>query len=79
MLNLGLLVNPLDADDKYPFLNNDNLTIPIQMQISQKRNGFSQFVTQFLKSRSNFKYLKKSDDPHRFIISEVIASENVVR
>ena len=34
---LGLLVNTLAADEKYPVLNRDNLTIPIQMQLSQKK------------------------------------------
>ena len=37
---LGLLVNTLAADDKYPVLNRDNLTIPILMQISQKEKNF---------------------------------------
>ena len=40
---LGLLVNTLAADEKYPVLNRDNLTIPIQMQLSQKQKTFSQF------------------------------------
>ena len=34
---LGLLLNTLAADEKYPVLNRDNLTIPIQMQLSQKQ------------------------------------------
>ena len=33
---LGLLVNTLPADEKYLVLNRDNLTIPIQMQLSEK-------------------------------------------
>ena len=37
---LGLLVNRLAADDKYPVLNRDNLTILIQMQLSQKQKNF---------------------------------------
>ena len=40
---LGLLVNTLAADEKYPVLNTDNLTIPIQMQLSQKDKTSSQF------------------------------------
>ena len=31
---LWLFANILAADDKYPLLNKDNLTIPIQMQVS---------------------------------------------
>ena len=52
---LGLLVNTFPADGKYPGLNRQNLTIPIQMQLSQKQNG-----------------------PHRFCISEITDSKNVV-
>ena len=34
---LGLLVNTFAADEKYPVLNRENLTIPIQKQLSQKQ------------------------------------------
>ena len=47
MPNLGLLVNTLAADDKYPVLNRDNLTIPIQIQLSHKQKPFSQFFLHF--------------------------------
>ena len=76
---LGLLVNTLAADEKYPVLNRDNLTIPIQMQLSQKQKTFSEFFAAFLKFRVNFEYFEKTDDPHRFFIFEVTDSENVVR
>ena len=33
----GLLVNTLDADENFPVPNRDNLTIPIQMLLSQKQ------------------------------------------
>ena len=75
---LGLLVKKLAADDKYPVLNRDNLTIPIQMQLSQKKKTFSQFFAAFLKSRLNFEYFEKKDEPHSFCISEITNSENVV-
>ena len=51
---LGLLVNTFAADEKYPVLNRDNLTIPIQMQLSEKQKTFSQFLAAFLKSRLSF-------------------------
>ena len=76
---LGLLVNTLAANEKYPVLNRDNLTIPIQMQLSQKQKTFSEFFAAFLKSRLNFKYFLKKDDPPRFCIFEITDSENVVR
>ena len=73
---LGLLVNTLAADEKYPVLNRDNLTIPIEMQLSQKQKTFSEFLAAFLKSWLNFEYFEKKDDPHRFCISEITDSEN---
>ena len=39
---LRLFLNTLTADDKHYLLNSDNLTPPIQMQLSQKQKTFSQ-------------------------------------
>ena len=47
---LGLLVNTLAADEKYPVLNRDNLTIPIRMQLFNQQKTFSEFLAAFLKS-----------------------------
>ena len=56
---LGLLVNTLATDEKYPVLNRDNWSMLIQIRLSQKKN-FSQFFAPFLKSRLNFKrFVKK--------------------
>ena len=49
------------------------------MQLSQKQKSFSEFFASFLKSRLNFKYFEKKDDPHRFSISEITDSEKVIR
>ena len=51
---LGLLVNTLAADEKYPVLNRNNLTLSIRMQLSQKQKPFSHFFAEFLKSRLSF-------------------------
>ena len=59
MPNLGNLVNTLAADEKYHVLNTENLTIPIQMQLSQKQKTFSQFSATFSKSSLNFKHFEK--------------------
>ena len=48
--NLGLLFNTLATNDKYPVLNRDHLTIPIQIQLSQKQKTFSDCFAAFLKS-----------------------------
>ena len=68
---LGLLVKKLAADDKYPVLNRDNLTIPIQMQLSQKQKTFSQFFAAFLKSSLNFKHFEKKMTPLVFVFSKL--------
>ena len=76
---LGLLVNTLAADEKYPVLNRDNLTIPIQIQLSWKQKNCCRRFSAFSKSRLNFEHFEKIDDPHRFCISQITESENVVR
>ena len=37
---LGLVVDTIPVDEKYPALNRENLTIPIEMQLSHKKNFF---------------------------------------
>ena len=74
-----MLVNTSDADEKYPVLNSDNLTIRIQMIFSEKKNFFSQFFPAFSKSRLSFEHFEKKDDPHRLCSSEITDSDNVVR
>ena len=56
---LRLFVNTLTVDDKHYLLNRDNLTQPIQMQVSQKQKAFSGFFFAILKSILNFKHLSK--------------------
>ena len=75
----GLLVNTLAAEEKYLVLHNDNLTIPIQMQLSQKQKYFSQVFDTFLKFRLSFNKFETKYDSHSFCISDITASENVVR
>ena len=62
---LGLFVNTLTVDDKHYMLNRDNVTQPIQIQLSQKPKTFSEFFFAFLKSILNYKHLPKKVDPHR--------------
>ena len=75
---LGLLFNTLAADEMYPVLNRDNLTIPIQMQLSQKQKTFSNFFAAFMKMRLNFEHFEGKDGPHSFCVSQSTVSENVV-
>ena len=62
-------VNTLAVNDKHYLLNRDNLTRPIQIQLSQKQKIFSELFFAFLKSVLNFKYFPKKDDPHSWCIS----------
>ena len=76
---LGLLVNTLAAEEKYPVLNRDNLTKPILMQLSAKQKTFSEFFVAFSKSIWNCEHIETKNDPYRFCISEITHCENMVR
>ena len=54
-------VNTLVTDEKYPVLNTENLTIPIQMQLSQKQITFYLFLAAFLEYGLNFEYFEEKD------------------
>ena len=54
----------MTADDKYSFLNRDNLTQQIRTQLSQKQKAISGFFLEFSKSTLNFEHFPKKDDPH---------------
>ena len=76
---LGMLVNIFAADEKYLVLHRENLTIPIQMQLSQKQKTFSEFFAVFLKSRLSFKHFGSEGGCHSFCLSIITDFENVVR
>ena len=61
---LGVFVNTLTADGKYPVQGCENLQLPIQMQLSEKRKTFSQFFVPFLEFISNIKHFEKKDYRH---------------
>ena len=60
-----MFVNTLKVDDKHYTLNRDNVTQPIQIQLSQKQKTFSKFYFAFFKSILNYKHLPKKVDLHR--------------
>ena len=59
-----VFVNTLAAYGKYPFQYCENLQLPIQMQVSEKRKAFAQFFLPFLKSTSNFDYFGEKNNGH---------------
>ena len=61
---LGMFLNTLSADGKYPIEDWEDLPLPIQMELYEKRKPFSQFFVRFLESTSNFKHFEGKDDPH---------------
>ena len=61
---LGMFLNTLSADCKYLIEDWENLQLPIQMQLSEKRKPFSQFLVRFLDSTSNSKHFQAKDDGH---------------
>ena len=56
-------MNTLTVNHKHYVLNRDNLTQPIQIQLSEKQETFSEFSFAFSKSILNYKHLPKKDDP----------------
>ena len=74
---LGVFVNLMTADDKYPVQDCKNLPLPIQMQLSEKRKTLFQFFVPFLGSESSFKRFERKDDRHSQCISEITGCENL--
>ena len=70
-----LFINTLTTDGKYSLFKRDNLTQPIQMQVSRKQKTFSEFFSAFLKSSLNFEHFQKKDDSHSWRISKITESE----
>ena len=61
---LGVFVNTLSADDKYPVQDCQNLPLPIPMQFSEKRKTFSECFAKLLECTSNFKHFQRKYDRH---------------
>ena len=59
-----MFVNALTACDKYSLRNRDNLTQPIQMQLSEKEETYLNFFV-FLKATLNFKRFPKKKETLR--------------
>ena len=70
-----MFVNALTARDKYSLGNKNNLMPPIQRQLSQKQETFSEFFFAFLKCTLNFKHFPDKEDTHSWCISKIPDSE----
>ena len=74
---VGVFVNTLTYDGKYPVQGCEYLQLPFQSQLSEKRKPFAEVFVPFLDSTSNFKYFERNDDCHRQCISEITDTENL--
>ena len=70
-----LFPNTLSADGKYSLFNRDNLTEPIQIQLSLKEKTLSQFFFAFLKCSLNFEHFQTKDDSHSWGTCKITESE----
>ena len=68
---LGQLVNPLIRDDKYFHNRTENISLPIQMELSEKQKVFRVVFIKTLKFTLNFEHLKKNE-PHSLSIFQII-------
>ena len=71
MYLLGLFLNTLTGDDKYPLRNSENLQQTIQMLLPKKQKPFSEFFAAFLKSASNSEHVGKKDNSYNLSLLEI--------
>ena len=72
-----LFPNGLTADGKHYLLNRDNLTQPINTELSQKQKTFPEFFFAFSISILNFEHFSEKDVPHSWCISEIKGSKKL--
>ena len=74
---LEVFVNTFTADAKYPVQDCENLLLPIEMQLSEEPNGFSEIFVPVLESTSKFKHSEKKDDCQSESISKFTDCEKL--
>ena len=67
----------LTFGSKYFVQNFENLKLPIQMQLCEKRSLFSEVFAPFLDSISNFEHFERKYHRHSEYISEITDCENL--
>ena len=76
---LRLFVYTLTDDDKFCLLYTENLTLVIQILLSQKQKTFSESFSAFLKSTLNFGHSGKKDDRLADVFPKVPSPKKVIR
>ena len=72
------LRNTLTANDKYLVRFSEDLSSPIQMQLSLKARTFSGSFVPFVESTPSFKHFEKKDDRQSYFISEITDCQRLV-
>ena len=75
----GLFLNTLTDDDKYSLPYGDNLTLPIQILLSQKQKTFFEFFSAFLKSTLNFEHFQKKINLIADVFPKLPSPKKVIR
>ena len=76
---LRLFVNTLTVNDKHYLLNRDNLTQEIQMQLSEKRKNFLNFLLHFQNIYEILNICQKKMTLVPDVFLEIAAPKNMVR
>ena len=76
---LGMFINTLTADEKYSVPKKDNLTQPIQMQLSKKQNVFLNLFLDSSNLDQIFNILKKMMIIIAYIVPKLQIAKDVVR
>ena len=71
--------NTLTVHEKHYLLNRDNLTQPIQMQLSQKKNFFRIFFFRIFKINSILNICQKKMTLVADVFEQLLAPKNMVR
>ena len=71
--------NTFAADDKYSLVTRDNWMQTIQIHLSQKENGFSQFFSAFFEFILNFEYFRKKMTLIAYVFPKLPITEDVLR
>ena len=74
---LLMFLNILTAEEGNPIEDWENMPLPIQRQLSEKRKTFSQFFVRFLECTSNFKNFPEKDDGHSYCVFQITDCENL--
>ena len=74
-----MFINTLTADEKYSVPKKDNLTQPIQMQLSKKQNVFLNLFLDSSNLDQIFNILKKMMIIIAYIVPKLQTTKDVVR